>query len=246
MFEVINTIDADIENNFDLIHVDVSRSDRDQLKIAESLLNYILKKNADIHIEFGSEENLGSNIKESHNKVDEHLAFLNEYKENLKFYTTQTGSLVKHKQVGIFDLENNKKLAEKIHINGFLFKEHNADYLNKSELQLRKEVGIDALNIAPQLGQIQTNILRHLVIEDMDIAGQWYLFANMVYNKEMWKRWLPSDIDDKILAVSVSGHYFFKTDEYKRLLDLINYDQYRNLIQKEIFKLIDSYANSMC
>ena len=42
---------------------------------------------------------------------------------------------------------------------GILLKEHNCDYLNFNQISLRKKYGIDAINIAPELGVIQTNLV---------------------------------------------------------------------------------------
>ena len=52
-----------------------------------------------------------------------------------------------------------KKIAKD---NGLLLKEHNCDYLNFEQIQLRKEYGINAINIAPEFGSIQSNLTYNL------------------------------------------------------------------------------------
>lgn len=241
--ECFKTIESDIEHGFDLIHVDVSKCEKQQFNMAENLINRILVTAKNTFLEFGSEENLGQNIEESHDRIDEQLNFLQQYKDNVIFYTSQTGSLTKHTQVGHFDVEINILLAEKIHNAGFSFKEHNADYLNIHEIKKRKLAGVDALNIAPQLGQIQTNILKQMIMEDLDSTHYWNKFANMVYEKSIWRRWLPDNLSDKNLAVLASGHYFFNSDEYKKILDNISYELYVKKIRKTVFELINLYRN---
>ena len=42
--------------------------------------------------------------------------------------------------------------------NGIFLKEHNCDYLNLEQIQLRRQYGINAINIAPEFGVIQSNL----------------------------------------------------------------------------------------
>jgi len=39
---------------------------------------------------------------------------------------------------------------------GLLSKEHNGDYLTNEQIKARFDIGLDAINIAPQFGQIET------------------------------------------------------------------------------------------
>ena len=52
------TIAGDIENGFDLIHIDTSRCDR-SYQIADELFAFSLNLNPNIKFEFGTEENVG-------------------------------------------------------------------------------------------------------------------------------------------------------------------------------------------
>jgi tagatose-1,6-bisphosphate aldolase non-catalytic subunit AgaZ/GatZ len=233
----INTIEFDIENGFDLIHVDSSRVPNEKkYTIADELISHILKLNPKILLEFGSEDNLS--VEENINQIYDDIKFSKQYKSNIKFLVGRTGSLTKHTQVGNFSLSNNTKLAEIIHYNGFLFKEHNADYLTSADITLRKQANIDALNIAPQLGVIHAMNLLNL---GKSFETEYNIFKKYVLEKEVWKKWITSDIYDEEIKLLVSSHYFLNSQEAKQLLSLINLDQFKLNLKKEIFSVLDVY-----
>jgi D-tagatose-1,6-bisphosphate aldolase subunit GatZ/KbaZ len=231
------TIETDISQGFDLIHIDVSRIPHSQLYYAEQLIEHCLSIKPDIKLEFGSEDNTGTNILDSIDRIDEQLDFLNKYKNNVVFFVTQTGSYVKDRQIGSFNLENNKAIVDKIHSSGFLFKEHNADYLNNDDLLLRIAAGIDSLNIAPQLGRIQTDLLTELCDKDTIYQD----FCDYVYGKNSWNRWVSQDVVSKELAVSVGGHYCFDSIYYKKIIENIGADKFRQALKNKIFDVLDVY-----
>lgn len=237
MDKCIQTIDHDIKNNFDLIHVDVSRVETNQLTVARELVEYCLNINPQILLEFGSEENTGLDLTTSLDRVDEQLNFCSQYK-NIKFFVTQTGSAIRDKQIGDFDVNRNFQLSKKIHSFNFLFKEHNGDYLNYSDLTLRNNAGIDAINVAPQLGVLQTQVLFNLSKD----TEEWNNFANLVYAGNKFQRWVSLDkLDDKLAAVLVSGHYFFNSIEYQKIFNKIDKDTFINKLRTSLFDIIKLY-----
>jgi hypothetical protein len=240
--ECKKTIDADIAAGFDLIHIDVSRIPENQFKYAEELFNYTLSKEPGMLFEFGSENNTGTDLAPSAERIDEQLKFISKYSNNVVYFVTQTGSFTQHTQVGSFDLETNKKLAQKVHDAGFRFKEHNADYLHSPDIWLRRQAKIDALNIAPQLGTVQTYVSSSLSVSRSGHTPEWKRFADMVYNKGLWKKWMPADMDDKEMAVQVSGHYFFNTDEYRAVEYTYSEDSFEYRLENMIFEIFDTYT----
>lgn len=232
----MKTIAADISSGFDLIHIDVSRIKDNQLHYAKQLIEYALSLNPDIKLEFGSEDNTGINITSSLSRIDVQLGFLNPYKENIVFFVTQTGSLTKDGQAGKFDIERNKEISEQIRAAGFMFKEHNADYFTIEDIQQRIEAGVDSLNIAPQLGVMQTALLKEFAPTDL-----WTTFSDLVYNQNYWQRWVPEGVTDKDIAVNVSGHYLFNSQTYKDIIASIDYDKFKSQLTQKITKLLDHY-----
>jgi len=236
MDRCMKTISADIAAGFDLIHIDVSRIKDNQLHHAKSLIEYALNLNPDIMLEFGSEDNTGIDINSSLARIDVQLGFLNPYKNNVKFFVSQTGSLTKDGQAGTFDVARNKEVGEQIRAAGFLFKEHNADYFTAEDIQQRIDAGLDSLNIAPQLGVIQTTLLKQFAPTDL-----WSVFSDLVYNQNYWQRWVPEGVTDKDIAVNVSGHYLFNSQTYKDIIAGIDYDKFKSQLAKQITELLDHY-----
>lgn len=232
----MKTISADIANDFDLIHIDVSRIKDNQLHYAKQLIEYALSLNPDIMLEFGSEDNTGIDINSSLARIDLQLEFLNPYKNNIKFFVTQTGSLTKDGQAGTFDVARNREVGEQIRAAGFLFKEHNADYFTADDIQQRIEAGLDSLNIAPQLGKIQTDLLKKFAPADL-----WSVFSDLVYIQNYWQRWVPEGVTDKDVAVSVSGHYLFNSQTYKDIIAAIDAEKFNSELKKTITSLLDHY-----
>jgi fructose/tagatose bisphosphate aldolase len=236
MDRCMKTISADIASGFDLIHIDVSRIKDNPLYHGAQLIEYALKQNPNIKLEFGSEDNTGIDIQSSLANIDVQLGFLNPYKDNVVFFVTQTGSLTKDGQAGTFDAERNRQVGEQIRSAGFMFKEHNADYFTSEDIQKRIDAGVDSLNIAPQLGKVQTDLLKEFAPVEL-----WNKFSDYVYSKNFWQRWVPAGVTDKDIAVSVSGHYCFNSQEYRDIIAAIDYDQFKLHLQKRITTLLDHY-----
>jgi hypothetical protein len=236
--ECKKTIYEDIKAGFDLIHIDVSRIEHHQLEYAKELIEYALMHDPKILMEFGSEDNTGEGLGPSLARIDEQLEFISQYKDNIKFFVTQTGSFTQHMQMGTFDIEFNTQISNRIHSAGFMFKEHNADYLSRNEVLKRRFVSVDALNIAPQLGTVQTRILKDLSNDNKE----WYEFSKKVFGSGLWTKWLPRDVNNKELAVIVAGHYHFNSIEYKRLLTTIDLDLFKNQLRTAMFEIFDCYT----
>ena len=234
----MKTISADIAAGFDLIHVDVSRIKNNQLHYAKQLIEYAVSLNPDIKLEFGSEDNTGIDITSSLARIDVQLGFLNPYKKNVVFFVTQTGSLTKDGQAGNFDVERNKEIGNQIRAAGFMFKEHNADYFTEEDIQKRIEANIDSLNIAPQLGVLQTALLKEYAPADL-----WDEFSDLVYNQNYWQRWVAPGQTDKDIAVSVSGHYLFHSQTYQDIIASIDYDKFKEELASKVEFVINHYKN---
>jgi tagatose-1,6-bisphosphate aldolase non-catalytic subunit AgaZ/GatZ len=228
------TIADDIENDFKLIHIDTSRC-QNPYKSADELINFCLKINPNIWFEFGTEENVGVTAALEKYRAD--VKYAQQF-PNIKFVVAQTGSLtLEDKQVGKFDLEVVKQLVECADQNSICLKEHNADYLTADQITLRKTVGVHALNIAPQLGVIQTRTVLKLA-EYYAVKSS--AFQETVLNSKKWAKWMSGD--DSRLKIEVAGHYCFRSEEYKRLYDqLSELCNVKLVVENAIFSCLDQY-----
>jgi hypothetical protein len=237
----LETVRADVSAGFDLIHIDVSRvEDGEQEKTARTLIDYALDLRPNILFEFGSEDNTGEGLARSLSRLKRQLRFTENYKNSIKFFVSQTGSLTKHKQVGSFNVDTNTKVSEAIHSAGLLFKEHNADYINRDEVALRKQAGVDAINIAPQLGAIQSRVLTELGPKVGDIYKE---FFSYVLDQGYWKKWVTDDVKDDKTKFIASAHYCFSSQKGKRLIAEIRSKNlpFDEMLRDQLFKELDEY-----
>ena len=235
------TIAADIEAGFDLIHIDTSRCYSGYL-VAEELIKFCLSINPDIMFEFGTEENVGVAAGAEKYKAD--VLFAKDF-PNMQFVVAQTGSLtLEDKQAGEFDSAVVSDLVDFAEHVGVKLKEHNADYLTGDQIQLRKLAGVHALNIAPQLGVMQTRLIKELALEN-NLNTEWENFANAVYASEKWRKWFPVS-HSKELMIEVAGHYLYQDPTYKRLVDELDKSVYwRTILSNELTGLIQLYEHNL-
>ena len=113
MEDIYKTIETDIENRFDLIHIDLCHyqgTNKERLYESKKAIEHCLNLNSKIALEIGTDENVGSMY--SINSLEEIHNELNFFKDfcDPEFYVVQTGSLVKEiNQIGLF---NNDFLIE--------------------------------------------------------------------------------------------------------------------------------------
>jgi hypothetical protein len=232
------TIAADIEAGFDLIHIDTSRCDRGY-PVAEQLFKFCLDLNPNIRFEFGTEENIGvaASLKTYQADVDFAASV-----PGMEFVVAQTGSLtMEDRQTGTFDLELVRELVCYAEAAGVKLKEHNADYLTAEQIQLRRSAGVHAVNIAPQLGVIQTRFILEIA-DNLGISAR--EFRNAVLASGRWRKWMLGD-DDRIKAL-VAGHYCFHTDEYRRLEEHIGlYVNIEKTLKERLHATLDLYNSNL-
>lgn len=238
-----NTIRDDIENGFDLIHIDFChfKGTKDEaLEESKKAVELALSINPNIMLEIGTDENMGSNynlpnLGEIEREIDYFKAICNP-----EFYVVQTGSLVKEiNQVGNFNKEFTEQIAEVLHRKGIKLKEHNDDYLNKSEIEMRKGI-VDARNIAPQLGVVQTQlVLAKCLTYGVDFQD----FINDVYQSEKWKKWMHTNTpENKLLCAVIAGHYRFNSDSYKKIIDQLSQcEDIHESITNSLMEIIEHY-----
>jgi len=234
------TIAYDIEQGFDLIHIDTSRVDN-TYGIAEELFEFAVNLNPNIRFEFGTEENVG--VAAGAIKYREDVAFAKNM-PNLEFVVAQTGSLCHEDgQAGGFEIDIVRDLVLVANTSGVKLKEHNADYLTPEQIHLRRAVGVHAMNIAPQLGVVQTKLLKELCLSR---AGEvlWNNFSQVVLDSGRWKKWTHSDQDTQ--KVIVAGHYCFNTPEYRAILDqLSQHADWEEEIQRALWQVFDNYTSNL-
>jgi hypothetical protein len=93
---------------------------------------------------------------------------------------------------------------------GVLAKEHNGDYLPVDLVRRKLRFGLDAINIAPEFGQVETQTY-------LNEIGDSYLldtFYEICYASGKWKKWLDAGTYDKTEVINVCGHYVLSYSEF--------------------------------
>lgn len=243
--DVYKTIEDDIENGYDLIHIDFCHfhgTKDEQFDESRRAIKHCLMLNPKVRIEVGTDENAGvtyglPNVEELGREIDFFKSVCDP-----EFYVVQTGSLIMEiNQVGTFNHSFVQKMSALLKEKGLKMKEHNADYLSEDEIDMRKGL-VGAMNIAPQLGVIQTQyMLGKCLVYGIDATE----YLNKVYDSGKWKKWLlHNTAENKMLCCIIAGHYLFASDEYRRLVDkLERYEDVREGVMKEHSNLIDHYVH---
>jgi hypothetical protein len=242
--DVYKTIKEDIESGFDLIHIDFCHFNgtrEEKLEESKKAIEYCKSLNPNILIEVGTDENTGANFSITNNL--ESLEYeINFFKKFIspQFYVVQTGSLVKEiEQVGNFNSDFVKRASDLLKKNGMNLKEHNADYLSREEIEKRKGI-VDAMNIAPQLGVVQTQLtLLKCSIYGVDTNE----FIEEVYSGKKWVKWLQNNTEsNKFLCATIAGHYHFNSESYKKIIEqLEKREDIKETIINSIMEVISNY-----
>lgn len=231
----------DILNDFKLLHIDTSMC-KNKYKIAENLITFcesVASKNKKkIFYEFGTEEH---GTKVAVKKFENDAAFFSNVK-NKMFLVGQTGSLIKEiYQVGEFDnqiVKNLVKLSEKYNL---FLKEHNCDYLSSLQIKERKNIGVNAINVAPELGYLQTKSTLYLA-NKFNIRKSLIDYKKKVLISKKWEKWTYSTKMNNSNKIYCSGHYHFSSKEYKKLIaDINKHTNFKKFLKNILFKELKKF-----
>ena len=242
--DTYKTIKEDIVCGFDLIHIDFCKhkgSKKEKLEESKKAVDYCLRLNPEIKLEIGTDENLGKEFNQDElTRIREEIMFFKEFC-NPEFYVVQTGSLVKEiNQKGTFNKEFVDKIVPILKNANLKLKEHNADYLNREEI-MERSLLTGAMNIAPQLGVVQTSWTLQKCLQ---YGIKYQEFFEEVIQGGKWKKWLEgNNYNNKMLCFLIAGHYHFNSPKYKFILEEINKVEDTNLgIMKSIKEVIREYV----
>jgi len=134
--------------------------------------------------------------------------------KNIKYAVIQSGvalNLASQSNVGSFSSSKLQEMIDVCKRYGVMSKEHNGDFLTHEQISMRFDSGLDAINIAPEFGQIETICYLNSNI-DFD------RFYDICYKSERWRKWVSNDFvpsQNKRELVTICGHYVLSTEEFK-------------------------------
>ena len=126
----------------------------------------------------------------------------------IEFVVIQCGTALKEGQnTGAFDAERLRRMLEVVARYGKQAKEHNGDWISAETVEAKAALGLQHINIAPELGEIESRTLWSLMTpEDRET-----LF-DLCWKSRKWEKWVTAEFDpqaNKERLVLICGHYVF-------------------------------------
>lgn len=234
----------EVDSNYvDIIHVDVWKKFYDIHDAANEtvkIIKILHNKNPQLLFEVGTEQSIRAY---THNELDlflkelKSLLFLAEFSK-IVYAVVQCGTkLSENHNLGVFD---SQKLIDMISVckkYGLKSKEHNGDYVSNSLRKEKLSLGLDAINIAPEFGMIQTKVL----LDNID-EHEFEIFYDICFKSDKWKKWVSKEFDplvNKHELVSICGHYNFSEPFVKTLIDK-NYNEIKTTLKRTIIDILEN------
>ena len=213
----IRSFREDILSGFDLIHIDPWKKTKDIEKGIEEtveLINYCLSVDDNCKFEIGTEQAIR---KFSSQELDYVFGGIKKRLgsnfDNIVYGVIQGGtSILGTKNTGVFDKTRFHEMIGVCKKYNLLSKEHNGDYLSPEGVRSRFDLGLDAINIAPEFGFIESRTIMEEIYNNQseDLFEE---FFRLCYDSGKWKKWVDKNFSltnfKKHVIIRVCGHYVF-------------------------------------
>ena len=206
----------------DLIHIDPWKKYpkyEDGLQWTVSMIKFCDDINPNLKYEVGTEEAIRRFEVEDLRKLLEDLkSMLGEVLYNkISYLVIQSGTSLKATtQTGVY---NNSRLKDMINLAKeykLLSKEHNGDYIPVETVHEKLALGLDAINIAPEFGLIETETYLDFITDENFVEAFW----KICYDSKKWVKWVDSSFDplaQKLDLIKICGHYVLTSPEFVAL-----------------------------
>lgn len=240
--------------HLNLIHIDPFKDSTSIYEAAEKTVTYIklcFAKNPNVFYEVGTEEAIFK-------YEPEHLSwfltclkvFLSEEEfAQIKYAVVQSGTrldLSTRTNTGNFNNGRLLNFIEVVKNFGLMSKEHNGDYLIDSfDVETRYASGLDAINIAPEFGQIESEFY----LEQTKGSSLFDVLYEICYTSGKWKKWIPDESRvSKEQIIITCGHYILSDQQFEEKVK-VHFPTADKLIQKRItskLKLLNEQTKDYC
>jgi len=138
--------------------------------------------------------------------------------DQIKYAVVQSGTLIRGiRNAGTYSESRLMEMVGVCHKYDLLSKEHNGDYLTNDGITSRFKAGLDAINIAPEFGQIETKTLLKAMQRDnrQDLVDELY---QLCYSSQKWRKWVNNKFNpilNKEDLIRMTGHYVFSDPYFK-------------------------------
>ena len=143
--------------------------------------------------------------------------------DKVKYFVVQFGTKLQgNKNTGIFDVEKAKEMIKICSDYGKKSKEHNGDYLSKEDVLKRRDLGLDAINVAPEMGGIESKCIIEAIGNDKRLYDE---FVACCKSTNRWQKWFQDGQEpDTDVLLESCGHYCFSTYDFDIIRKNIDYE----------------------
>ena len=180
------------------------------------MIKFCYNKNPNIEFEVGTEESIRrfSPTDIDILLTDLKLNLTNKEFNQIKYAVIQSGTSLKETtNTGEYDKYRLTSMIQVVKNHNLLSKEHNGDYIPANLIKEKMKLGLDAINIAPEFGLIETQTY---IDNGIDIDKFW----KICFNSKRWEKWVSSDFDpytQKLDLIKICGHYVLSTPEFLKI-----------------------------
>ena len=204
----------------DLIHIDPWKqypNYADGLAWTADMIKVCNAINPKLKYEIATEESIRRFEVEDLNKliIDLNIELGAQLFSKIKYLVIQSGTALKgNTQTGLYDknrLIEMVSLAKKYNL---LTKEHNGDYIPTSIIKEKFNLGLDAINIAPEFGLIETQTYLDHIEKDSELFNQYW---KICYDSNKWVKWVNDafdPIEQKEELIKICGHYVISYESF--------------------------------
>tara|TARA_R110001592_G_scaffold68235_4_gene209048 strand:- start:5716 stop:6699 length:984 start_codon:yes stop_codon:yes gene_type:complete len=224
--------------HLDMIHIDPWKQYPDYINgLVQTIqmVEYCYNINPSIQFEVGTEEAI------KRFEIDELNSFVKDLKVNLedkifnqiKYLVIQSGTSLKgNLNTGEYDKDRLLGMVKIAKSFGLLSKEHNGDYIPVSLIKEKMSLGLDAINIAPEFGLIETLTY---IDSGIDIDKFW----EICFNSKRWEKWVDKNFNpytQKLDLIKICGHYVLSDPKFLNIKPNID-DQIKSNIKTKLNEL---------
>jgi tagatose-1,6-bisphosphate aldolase non-catalytic subunit AgaZ/GatZ len=132
---------------------------------------------------------------------------------------------------------------------GVALKAHNCDYLSHEDVGYLVRGSIGAVNIAPELGVVETRTFLNL-LRKLDLQFLADRFLELAYESYAWRKWMgPGSAASSTERAIIAGHYVYNTEMFREIKEKaqraaseVNIDEH---LCQQVADAIGSYATAL-
>lgn len=210
---------------FDSIHIDPWKKYSEFMegvKWTVDMINFCYNLNPTLYFEVGTEEAIRkfkiSEINELLLKLKQQLS--DKIWKRIIFCVIQSGTgLLDGINIGNYNKVQLNDMINIIKSYGKQSKEHNGDYIDTNDIKSRFNNRLNAINIAPELGVIETKVVLKSIINNQDDINLMY---KLCYDSGKWRKWVSKKFipeQNKHKLIELTGHYVFSNQQFIKMIN---------------------------